>query len=124
MSIQIRQTFQKQNYQRPSNYFNQQNKNFGIHQPNYAVEQLHNTENCEENFEQEEYNNIKLLTIVTIIIYPKQISKIMLDMKIMLNRRFRNPHLCVGLCRRHRFVRKSRQGHVHRPRSVRALHEG
>lgn len=55
MSIQTRQTL-RQNNQRPGNYFNQQNKNFGTHQPNYSIEELHNTETCEENFEENEYN--------------------------------------------------------------------
>lgn len=57
MSVQTRQTFEKQNL-RPNNYFEKQNQQFGVHQPNYFTKELHNTENFDLNATNEnDYEN-------------------------------------------------------------------
>lgn len=51
MSTQTRQTFQsRQQYPKPNNYFTQQNRQFGTHQPNYITEEINNTELFNEDF--------------------------------------------------------------------------
>lgn len=54
MSTQTRRPLpSRQNFQRPLNYFETQNKLFGNYQPNYTTKELHNTEDTkfEDNFD-------------------------------------------------------------------------
>lgn len=51
MSIQTKNTSQPRQNAETSNYFSQQNKQFGTYQPNYLTRELNNTENLSENID-------------------------------------------------------------------------